>query len=381
MRIGIDIRTLMDKQYSGVAEYVLNLLHALFKLDQVNQYFLFYNSAHDLSQVMPSFNYPNVQIVKRRYPNKVLNYILLKFFHWPRTSRLFGQQLDYFLMPHLNFIATEKNIKNILTVHDLSFLRYPYFFSWQKNFWHYLINVKKLIKKFNQIVVISENTKQDLIELCEFPAEKIKVIYSAIDKKYLPVAKTDEQILRIKQKLNLPNKFILSLGTIEPRKNLAGLIAGYEKFREHNPEAIEIKLVIAGGQGWKNKNIYQLIKSSKYSQDIILTGYVSNQEKVALYNLAEVLVYPSFYEGFGFPPLEAMACNLPVICSFAASLPEVVGQGAILIDPYNARQISQALKMIIFDQELRNNLTAKAKIELEKFNWEKVAREYLQLLK
>jgi glycosyltransferase involved in cell wall biosynthesis len=410
MRIGIDIRTLMDTHYSGVAEYVLHLLHAIFKLEQenqrqenqqqqddqkqveFNQYYLFYNSAHDLSATMPKFDYPNVQVIGRRYPNKLLNYGLLKMLRRPKVNKLFNQDLDVFWMPHLNFIATEKNnnkskstankqTKNILTVHDLSFLRYPKFFSWRKNIWHKLINPKQLVKQFDIIVAISENTKRDLIELCNVPEEKILVILSAIDEQYKVLAENDLKLKRVQQKFNLPDRFVLYLGTIEPRKNIESLIIAYEDFRHQHQNYTNIKLVVAGGRGWKSKPIYKKIAQSKYKDDIILTGYVDNQDKVALYNLAEVLVYPSFYEGFGFQPLEAMACGAPVICSFSSSLPEVVGNAAILIDPYNSTQITQALEQVLLDTELKNSLIAKGKEQAAKFGWNEVAGEYLELFK
>jgi len=394
MRIGIDIRTLMDVRYSGVAEYVLHLLHAIFKLEQENQqdqqqaeqtesnqYYLFYNSAKNLSQTMPKFDYPNVQMIGRRYPNKLLNYALLKLLNWPKTNQLFQQELDFFLMPHLNFVALESKTKNILTIHDLSFLRYPKFFSWRQNVWHSIINVKKLVRKFDTIVAISENTKQDLIELCNVPEEKIKVILSAIDDEYQVIEKTDARLMEVKNKLNLPDRFILHLGTVEPRKNIEGLIVGYNDFRENHPDADDVKLVIAGGRGWKSEKIYQAIKNSKYQADIILTGYIEDQDKVALYNLAEVLAYPSFYEGFGFPPLEAMACGTPVICSFSSSLPEVVKDSAILIDPYNPTQISQALEQVLLDKELQRVLILQGAERAKEFSWKKVAEDYLRMFK
>lgn len=381
MRIGIDIRTLMDTQYSGVAEYVLNLLHALFKINQHHQYYLFYNSVRNRSATIPKFEYPNVQLVERRYPNKILNYGLFKFLNWPKVDQLLNQKVDLFLMPHLNFIALSRQGKNILTVHDLSFLRYPKFFYWRKNFWHAMINVRGLVKKFNSIVAISENTKQDLINLCHVPAEKISVIPSAIDSKYQRLAMDSQELARVKSKLNLPDKFILHLGTIEPRKNIEGLVAAYDHFRDQNSDQADVKLVIAGGQGWKCEQIYKAIQDSKYTNDIILTGYVENQDKVALYNLAEVFAFPSFYEGFGFPPLEAMACGTPVICSFASSLPEVVGSAAILVDPYNSTQISQALNMLISDKNLQNSLISKGIARAGQYSWQRTAREYLNLFK
>ena len=142
MKIGIDIRTLMDAQYSGVSEYTLNLIQNILKLDQKNDYRLFYNSAHDISNRIPRFDYPNVKIIKFNYPNKILNYIGFKMLGMPRIDKLLD--VDVFFMPHINFMAFSGKAKSILTVHDLSFLRYGEFFSLRKNFWHRMLNVKKI---------------------------------------------------------------------------------------------------------------------------------------------------------------------------------------------------------------------------------------------
>ncbi len=151
MVIGVDIRTLMDTQYSGVSEYTLNLVSALLELDRGNEYRLFYNTAKNISGRLPKFDYPNVKIVKKSIPNKILNYLFFKFLNSPKIDKLLGvdplsgRGAGVFFMPHINFIALSGKSKSVLTVHDLSFLRYPEFFSARKNFWHKMINVKKLI--------------------------------------------------------------------------------------------------------------------------------------------------------------------------------------------------------------------------------------------
>ena len=251
MKIGIDIRTLMDVHYSGVPEYTYNLIKEILKLDVKNTYKLFYNSGRDASQNIPDFKFENCEIIKTRYPNKVFNYLMQKTLKYPKIDKLLG--VNVLFTPHINFISLSGNSKKIITIHDLSFLRYPEFFSLRKNFWHWAINVKKLLKKFDIIVAVSENTKKDIIELCEIPEEKIKVIYSGIDNIYQKIEKNNSDLNRVKEKYSLPEKFILYLGTIEPRKNIEGLIKAFEIFKQQNPEHIEIHLVLAGARGWKSK--------------------------------------------------------------------------------------------------------------------------------
>jgi glycosyltransferase involved in cell wall biosynthesis len=308
--------------------------------------------------------------------------------------------IGVFFMPHINFVALKNSppcqggakggCKSVLTIHDLSFLRFPRYFSFRKNFWHKMINVKKLVKKFDRIVAVSENTKNDIVELCKVEPEKIKVIYSGVEREYKPnyeLRITNYEFDNMKKKYGLPEKFILFLGTVEPRKNIEGLINAYNKYREkievrHRVSDVGLhgyKLVIAGGRGWKSKNIYKEWEKSRYKDDIKFLGYVDKKDKVYLYNLAELFVYPSFYEGFGFPPLEAMACGTPVITSFTSSLSEIVGGAGLMVDPYNITDIATAIERVLSDDRLRDNLIQKGLERAKKFDWEKTAREYLEI--
>jgi glycosyltransferase involved in cell wall biosynthesis len=282
-------------------------------------------------------------------------------------------------MPHINFIGINGGHKSILTIHDLSFLRYPEFFSRRKNFWHKMVNAKNLARKFDKIAVVSENTKNDTIELLGVNPEKIAVIYLGIENLYKILDNNDSSLKRVKEKYNLPEKFILFLGTVEPRKNIEGLIEAYNILREENINLSEFKLVIAGGKGWKSDNIYREWHKSKYREDIKFLGYIPKEEKVYLYNLASLFVYPSFYEGFGFPPLEAMASGLPVITGNTSSLPEITGNAGLMIDPYNTASLAQAMKLVLTDESLRQDLIKKGQERVREFNWEKTAEEYLRI--
>ena len=374
MKIGIDIRTLMESQYSGVSEYTLNLLTEIFRQDQKNQYKLFYNSGHDISARMPKFDFPNVEIVASRYPNKLFNNILQRIFQWPKIDQKLG--VDLFFVPNIGFISLSDKCKKIITIHDLSFLRYGEFFSWKRRLWHKLINVKKIVRSFDYIIAVSENTKRDLIELCGIPEEKIKVIYSGIGKEFKIISKEENN--QVKSKYNLPDKFILFLGTIEPRKNIGGLIRAYSQFRNDNPEMSDVNLVLVGGRGWKFKNIFREYENSKYKSDIIWLDYIDSTDKPAVYNLASLFVYPSFYEGFGFPPLEAMACGVPVISSNSSSLPEIINNAGILITPNNVSELATAIESVLKNGKLGKTLISRGIENVNRFSWEECAGEYIR---
>jgi len=379
MKIGIDIRTLLDARPSGVSEYVLNLLKEMFKLDTANEYRLFYNCFGDCPN-LPEFKQANVKLIKYNYPNKVLNYLLFKIFNYPKLDK--DLAVDVFFMPHLNFIGLSVGAKSLLTVHDLSFLKYPEFFSARKNFWHRMVKAKKLLKRFSLVIAVSENTKRDIVELGGINPDKVRVIYSGVGEEYkkLPLINYQFSVKRVRDKYNLPERFILYLGTIEPRKNVDGIIRAYNQLRVMSCELRDYKLIIAGARGWKSENIYREWDKSAFKNDIKFLGYVEPDDKIYLYNLASVFIYPSFYEGFGFPPLEAMACGVPVVASFASSLPEVVGDAALMVDPYNINDLAGALEKVLVDENLKNKLIARGLEQAKKFSWRETARAYLSEL-
>jgi glycosyltransferase involved in cell wall biosynthesis len=252
----------------------------------------------------------------------------------------------------------------------LSFLRYPEFFNFRKNFWHKSLNIKKLLRQYDNIIAISENTKHDLMELLNIPEEKITVIYSGLNE-----GPADNK--EIESLIGIP--FILYLGTIEPRKNVSGLIEAYNLLRDRHLPLTNYKLVLAGGKGWKNKPIYNRAKESLYRDDICFLGYVNKEEKEWLYNNAKLFVYPSYYEGFGFPPLEAMSHGLATITSDVSSLPEVVSDAALVVNPYSSLDLARAIESLLLDDTLRKKYESKGKERSTFFTWRKTAESYKTL--
>ncbi len=378
MKIGVDIRTLMDEHYSGVSEYTANLLSALLHEDQSGEYSLFYNSFRDLSARFPNWPEKNYRIIGCHWPNKVFNYLLQKTLGYPKLDRVLGRP-DIFWLPHFNFARLLPATKLVVTVHDLSFLRYPHFFSGRKNLWHRALGVKSILRRADRIVAVSENTKNDIVELTGVPAEKVKVIYSGNNLVAREVS--DEEAKEFLEPKGLNGRFILYLGTIEPRKNLIGLIRAFNELRSRDRKYDGLRLVLAGGRGWKSRAIYQEKEKSPYSSDIIFLGYISKKEKEILYSKASVFLYPSFYEGFGFPPLEAMSYSLPVVCSNVSSLPEVVGGAAIMVNPAVPEEIATAASLILDNPELREKLIAAGREQAKKFSWQETARGYLALFR
>jgi glycosyltransferase involved in cell wall biosynthesis len=377
MKIGVDARVLMDRNYSGVSEYTANLLSEILRQDSENKYSLFYNSFKKQTARLKIWQTANTKIIGTHYPNKVFNYLLQKCFSYPKFDKVLGG-VDIFFAPHLNFLNVSSNTKLVVTVHDLSFLRYPEFFSCRKNFWHRAISVAQLLKRADKIVAVSENTKHDLIEILGLAAEKIEVIYSGNN--FLAAPLNETETASFFSKHNLQPGFIFSVGNIEPRKNISGLIKAYENLRTRRPD-LKSQLVLAGAKGWKHKKIFRAWETSPYKQDIKFLGYISSAEKATLFAAATAFAYPSFYEGFGFPPLEALGAGVPVVSSNISSLPEVLGSAALLVNPFRVEDISEALELILTDNNLRTKLIVDGKEQAALFTWKKAAQRYLELFK
>jgi glycosyltransferase involved in cell wall biosynthesis len=370
MRIGVDIRTLMDEQYSGVSWYTLDLLTEILRQDKINDYKLFYNSGHDVSGRVPALG---KEIVATRYPNKFFNYLLQKFLHRPKLDELCGK-VDVFWQPHINFSSFSVGTKVILTVHDLSFLVFPEFFSWRKCIWHRFMGLEGLIGRADVIIAISESTKNDIIRFFPSAKDKVRVVYSGCGPEFVKLPADDPRLLEVKRKYGLGDNIVLSIGTAEPRKNAAGLIKAFDEANLYGWQ-----LVLAGASGWKNKAFHKAIKEAKNKENIKLLGYVDKDDRPYLYNLAKVFAYPSFYEGFGLPVLEAMACGTPVITSAVSSLPEIAGDAAVLVSPDNDEDLSVALKSLVKSDGMRDWYSAKGLSRAKDFTWRRTAEEYLSI--
>ena len=360
MIIGIDIRPLMDKEPSGVSLLLLNLLDNLFKVDRQNQYKLFYNSFHSVKDQLPKWDYPNVKFYGFRKPNKFLTASFL-FFSRPYVDEMIGG-CDLFIIPNLCFISLSKKCKQAVIVHDLSFELYREFFTnkWRLSYW--LNKAKNTFLQADRLIVVSENTKTDLIKEYGVDSDKVVVINPGVDTLNLLVNSNLDEF-------NLPEKFILTLGTREPRKNLLGILQAYERLRNLG---MQTGLVIAGGGGWLNKQVNNFIVHSKYRKDIKVLGYVEESVKNLLYQRADIFLYPSFYEGFGFPPLEAMKHKCPVISGANSSMTEICGECAVLADAYNINQLVAAIQQIeSWSSEFKEQRLQEAHKHVSKFEWNK----------
>ncbi|KPK99588.1 MAG: hypothetical protein AMJ91_07240 [candidate division Zixibacteria bacterium SM23_73_3] len=369
MRIGIDARSVL-KQRSGVGNYTFNLIQHLSRLDQKNRYVLFYSHHLDVKSAIPKIENPNFESKFFRFPNKLLN-LLWGTVRVPKIDWFVGD-VDIYHSPNycLNILARGKSL---MTIHDLNFLAYKQF-TIASGRWHYAFKIKNYAQKVDAVIADSESTRNEIMKYLKIPEEKIHVIYLGCSQAYRPLPET-VMMQKIRAKYKIKGDFILYVGTLEPRKNLKGLIQAYDQSRAKE----DFLLVLAGGKGWKYKHIFDLVKQLKLEERVIFCGYVPDSDLPALYNGASLFVYPSFYEGFGLPPLEAMACGTPVIVSHTTSLPEVVGDAGIYVDPFDIEQISYSIDTVLSDSKLCNTLRKKGLERAKLFSWEKTARETKEL--
>ncbi len=377
MIIGIDIRSLAQSHGSGVSIYTENLLAHLLPLDSQVNYKLFYSS---YNYELPQYEWlrlPNVQVKRLRWPNRAI-FTSSRFFGFPKIDKLLGG-VDVFFSPHFFFVPLSLKARRVTTFHDLSFERFPEFFTFRQKFWHRFQMQPAWQARFSDaIIAVSDSTKNDVASLYNIDPAKVERIYSGINPLFKPVAA--ESLERFKDERELPEKFILSVATLEPRKNIVGLIKAFE-FLKRGQGLEDYYLVIAGARGWHYREIFNLAQQSKFKDHIVFTDWVWNWELPFYYTAASVFVYSSFFEGFGFPPLEAMACGTPVVVSNNSSLPEIVGNAGLLIDPYSIHDIAWAIRQVLEDKELKNRLIERGFERIKLFSWENAARQTLQLLK
>lgn len=358
----------MEGRHSGVEEYTIQIIDALSRVAASHTYHLFYNSSRQI--VLPKFR-ENVVVHSFRYPNKLFNTSQLLFSR-PRWDAMLPVKPDVVFVPNPRLAPLSYGVPLVTTVHDLAFERFPEFLTARRRMWHAAIRPRLLMQNSDAIIAVSQHTKEDVVRMYGISEEKINVVYSGISHSFDSVTPLDVQ--RLKHSLNLPEKYVLFIGTREPRKNIRGVIEAYNAIAHNVPH----HLVIAGEQGWKTDDLTVTIATSAYADRIHAIGFVDEPDKAALYAAADLFVYPSFYEGFGFPPLEAMLTGTPAIVSFNSSLPEVVGQWATMIDPYNTPQLASVLQEMLtvptrVPQAHRNAIRGQ-------YSWDRAAKQTVEIL-
>lgn len=364
MKIGI-ISERLNRPMTGVGTYTYNLIKEISKILPEDSIYLIDYTNH----------YTFGSLNKITFGSFVVN-IPKKSYIWHLYSQFKLREnnfdLDIIHSPENSTLVTKlKSQKKIITVHDIRQHVFPEFNI--ETMLSYLF-LPTTLKNADKIITVSNSTKNDIINYFQISADKIQVIYEAADKKFKPLE--HEDLLPIKKKYSLNFPFILYVGNLSKHKNIPQLIKAFYNIRKLD---CNHKLVIAGKKKWKYKEIFDLIDKLDLHDEVIFTGYVSDKDLPALYNLADLFVYPSIYEGFGLPPLEAMACGCPVITSNTSSLPEVVGDAGIMVDPYDVDELSTAIFKVLSNDVVRKDLVIKGLDRVKMFSWEKCAKDTINV--
>jgi glycosyltransferase involved in cell wall biosynthesis len=370
MHIGIDAHAIGARQ-AGNETYIGNLIKSLAEVDGDNRYTLYLANAEAAARWRAEFT--------RQYPNFVVRLLPPPT---PLVRVPVALELELRLRPvdllHVQFTAPLFcPVPVIATIHDLAFEHMPETFT-RRGSLQLKFTVRRTAKRAARIATVSEYSRQDLIRTYKLPPEKVVVTHNGIGPIFSPQPASGDEAQKLRHCFGIERDFILAVGSLQPRKNLVRLIRAYAKLRNRK-DGFNHQLVIVGRKLWLSNEIFAEAKRQEWARDIILTGYVSDEDLPAFYRAARAFVYPSLFEGFGIPPLEAMACGTPVITSNTSSLPEVAGDAALLIDPYNEQDLANALISIVNDEKLRALLRERGFVQSKKFTWRNAAEKTLQL--
>jgi len=375
MRIGIDYTAAL-RQGAGIGRYTRQLVRALLALDTRNEYVLL-TASGGLRATHLSFQsiaeHANVRRIDLPLSDRSLN-ILWHRLRLPLWVELVSGALDVFHSPDFALPPVHR-ARTLLTVHDLSFMRVPECSA--PGLRSYLLRVVPAsVRRADVVLADSESTRMDMIELLGVDPDRVRVIYAGVEPCFQRVR--DQSVLEaVRNRYRLPARFVLGLGTLQPRKNFERLIAAYAQMRGEARSGL--KLVIAGGLGWMCEGIFRRVEELGLQDEVLFSGYVADEDLPALYSMAEVFAFPSLYEGFGLPPLEAMACETPVVASNVSSLPEVLGDAALSVDPLDVPTLAQAMLRVLNDAALRAALVRRGVAQARKFTWEQAAGKLLEV--
>jgi len=374
VRIGFDISHSVG-QRSGLGSYSIGLLKGLARVateEELLAYSFFYERFPAGWRQAKLPNAANVKLNDPELPERLLR----------RKLRAGGLKAES-LWGDVDIIHSNANVAPLLEHSRLVFTVFDttiYLFPELHTAWNYDLvnrNLHSAARNAAALIAISQQTREDLQRFLHVPDDRVTVVYGAADERF-HVQVGPEEIERVKRKHNIQGEYILAVGTLEPRKNLVRLVLAFRKLVE---KGCRHRLVLAGQRGWLNDELYNVIAGERLGDKVQFTGYVDDNDLPPLYSGASVFAYPSLYEGFGLPLIEALACGAPTVTSKRSSLPEVAGNAALLVNPEDEDEIADALLRLIEDHALREDLSMRAREQSRRFSWEQSAREALAVYK
>lgn len=370
MKISLELQPCLGEK-SGIGVYTYELTKRL-------------QMYKDLNLTGNLFNFCNKSSVPEELLDLNINQDICKLMSYGIYKRIWGHiPLNYNNLfkqgdlTHFFNVITPPNLqgKVVNTIHDITFILYPETIG-QKHLKFLNNNLQHSVERPDKIITISKSSRQGIMEYLNVDPSKIEIVYPGVDYHYYNQAPSKVVIDNTRTKYRLPEQYILYMGTLEPRKNILGIVEAFAKFKLNGmTTAKSIKLVLAGKKGWLYEPIFEKIKQLGLEEEVVFTDYVDERDKVAIYHLASAFIFPSLYEGFGIPVLEAMAAGTPVITSNVSSLPEVAGEAAILISPQDTEGMACALNKVLENEEYARDLVTKGWGQAQKFSWDQSAEK------
>ncbi len=367
MRIVIDAQSLIEP-LAGIGRYARCLLETFAKMPPGNEFHLFYGASLRQWRVkFPEFDNPDFHPKLIKFPGKIYRALTEKYKIAPPLA--FMGSFDLF--HGLNYYVPRVKYPSIVNIYDMSFALHPQFFTRER-----LSDIppKAAVssKRADRIITGSIAAKSDIVDIYNVPEDKVVVIPNGVEERFRPRGADEIELYR--KRSGLPDKFLLYVGTVEPRKNITALAKAYKKLRLK-----DVSLVIAGAKGWLYDGIVREIGELNLGERVIFTGRIPEEDLPLIYCSSLVFVYPSVYEGFGFPPLEAMACGAPVITGDRSSLPEIVGDAGLCVDPENVDILAGAMEYLLADEGKRRELAGKGIERAKGFSWKRCADKTMAL--
>jgi glycosyltransferase involved in cell wall biosynthesis len=374
MRIGIDY-TAAARQRAGIGRYTRELVTALLRMENAHRYTIFAaTSGLKDRDWRPETGESNTRFRTVPLTDDWLHRLWQRL-RLPVPIEAITGPLDVFYSPDFVLPPTLRATHTLLTVHDLSFLHFPDAFV--PSLRAYLERVvPRSVARADRVLADSKSTRDDLVAHFDTPPEKVTVLYPGVDTRFHPQKEPGERE-RLMNKYGIRPPYILSVGTLQPRKNYVRLIKAFAKLRFADSQSAGLQLAIAGGRGWLYEDIFA--EAEKHGDRVRVLGFVDDADLPALLRNAALFAFPSLYEGFGIPPLEALACGTPVVCSEASSLPEVAGDAALMVNPLDVDGLTQTMARVLADANLRREMIEKGLAQATRFTWQEAARQLLDV--
>ena len=363
MRIGIDARKLHD---FGIGTYIRNLLRHLARLDSQTEFVIFCRpeDRETLAAVGENF---------RPVPETSGNYSIAEQFTIPWAVKREGVTL--FHAPHY-VLPPLVQCRSVVTIHDCIHLMFPQYLPNRAAFAYAKWSIAQAARRSTRVMTVSESSKRDILRFVDAEPDKIDVIYNAYDERFA-IEPREEDVVRVRERYQLTDEFVLYAGNVKPHKNLERLIDAFALVRKRGLD--HLKLVLIGDEISKYTALRRAVHQHQLHKYVRFLGYLPEETLAVMYRLAGVFVFPSLYEGFGLPPLEAMASGTPVVTSNVSSLPEVAGDAAVLVDPYDPQAIADGIYRVLTDETLRRTMVHKGIARAGQFSWEQSVRRVRQI--